>query len=258
MFKYKVREESRFTVMGRLKGYLGLGGAAFAALGLAFSPAAGSAASLLAMRAENPVSLGALGSISSFTPTTKDQRLASAYAKAAMDGSRMSFRFTPTSGSLSGRRSVTVLVRAASSLGSLNGARDRTLPAVGITPVAFSLDSSRGWRKFALPDSVGRKQLDIPVETLSTAKNFSLDPQKKTRFSTNVLVDTKGEPGNATPAQLAEKNYSVDLASSYSLTRNLNVTAGVRYHGGPAARLAPLTDERQDNQAVYLGTIFKF
>lgn len=232
---------------------MALGGAAFAALGLAFSPAIGSVSSLLSMRAENPVSLVSLGSISSFTPTTKDPRLAAAYAKAAMTGNRLSFRFTPTSGSMSGRRSITVLVRAGDS-GGVSVAR--TLPAVGITPVAFNLDVSRGWRKFALPDSMGRKQLDpVAVETLSSsAKGFALEQQKKTRFSTNVLVDM-----SATPATLAgDKSYSVDLGSSYSLTRNLNVTAGVRYRGGPAARLAPLTDDRQDNQAVYLGTIFKF
>ncbi|CAN5416482.1 hypothetical protein BH10PSE12_BH10PSE12_28310 [soil metagenome] len=239
--------------MARKLGYSALGGAAFAAISLALSPAFGAGSSLLTMRAENPVSLGALGSISSFTPTTKDPRLAAAYAKAALAGDRMSFRFTPTSGSMSGRRSITVLVRA-------GGVRmDRTLPGLGITPVAFNLDVSRGWRKFALPDSLGRKDLDpVAVETVGSAKGFALEQPKKTRFSTNILVDTKRELGSSAAALAGEKNYSVDLASSYSLTKNLNVTAGVRYHGATAARIAPLTDDRQDNQAVYLGTIFKF
>jgi hypothetical protein len=240
--------------MARKLGYCALGGAAFAAIGLALSPAFGAGSSLLTMRAENPVSLGALGSISSFTPTTKDPRLAAAYAKAALGADRMSFRFTPTSGSMSGRRSITVLVRA-------GGIRmDRALPALGITPVAFNLDVSRGWRKFALPDSLGRKELDpVAIETVGSAKSFTLDQQqKKPRFSTNVLVDAKRELGSSAAALAGEKNYSVDLASSYSLTRNLNVTAGVRYRGPTAARIAPLTDDRQDNQAVYLGTIFKF
>jgi hypothetical protein len=49
----------------------------------------------------------------------------------------------------------------------------------------------------------------------------------------------------------------VDLAGSYSLTRNLDLKAGVRYRG-PMDRLAPLTDDRQDSQAVYIGTAFKF
>lgn len=236
--------------MGRFLTYGAWASVAAAAVGIALSPAMSASNGLLAMRAENPVSLTELGRISSFTPTTQDPRLAAAYAKAALTGSGKSFRFTPTSGSMSGRRSITVLVRA-------NDLRiERTLPTIGITPVAFNLDSSRGWRKFALPDSVGRREI-APV-ALDSAKGFALQAQKKTRFSTDVLIDTKAEPGT-TPSGLAgEKPYTVDLASSYSLTRNLNVTAGVRYRGGPSARLAPLTDERQDNQAVYLGTIFKF
>lgn len=227
--------------------------AAVAVAGLSLSPAIGAASqSLLSMRAGNPVSLGRLGSISSFTPTTKDERLAAAYAKAALTGVRHQFQFTPTSGSMSGRRSITVLVRAGEAIGG------RSLPGIGIAPVAFNLDASRGWRKFALPDSVGRKPLEpVAVDTIASAKGFSLE-QKKTRFSTNVLVDAKAEPGRGAAALAGDKQYSVDLNSSYSLTRNLNVTAGVRYRNSAAAHLPQLTDDRQDNQAVYLGTVFKF
>jgi hypothetical protein len=237
--------------MGRKWTNCVLTGVALAAGGLALSPAIGAGNGLLAARATNPVSLNALGSMSSFTPTTQDPRLAAAYAKAALTSSGRSFRFTPTSGSMSGRRSITVLVRAGDNIHV-----ERTLPAIGIAPVAFNLDSARGWRKFALPDSVGRREI-APV-ALEPAKGFTLQAQKKTRFSTDVVVDTKAEAGSTPSSLLGDKSYTVDMASSYSLTKNLNVTAGVRYRGGPAARLAPLTDERQDNQAVYLGTIFKF
>ena len=30
----------------------------------------------------------------------------------------------------------------------------------GVAPLAFNLDTSRGWRKFAIPDAVGSKALD--------------------------------------------------------------------------------------------------
>ena len=237
-------------------GYLGWMGAAVAGVTIALSPAMGAASDLIAARNLNPVSLGSLGSIGSFTPATKDPRLSAAYASAVMNGSGKSFRFTPSSGSMSGRRSITVLVRADDGLPVRT---DRTLPSVGITPVAFNLNVSRGWRKFALPDSVGRKALDpIPMETPSAARNFSLDQgKKKQRFSTNVLIDDKNEVGTTAVTLGAEKNYSVDVGSSYSLSRNVNVTAGVRYNGR-ANRLAPVTDDRQDAQALYLGTIFKF
>jgi hypothetical protein len=234
---------------------MALAGAAVAVAGFMLSPAIGAATDLVRLRAEVPVSLGALGSISSFTPTTKDPRLAAAYARIAASASRQNFRFTPTSGSLSGQRSVTVMVRADNDLVPVS----RTLAPVDIKPVAFSLNSAHNWRKFALPDSVGRKALDpVPVETMAEAKNFSLDQGKKDRFSTKVLIESRRDPATAVRNPNADKDYSLDLASSYSLTRNLNVTAGVRYNNSVAGRLTPMTDDRQDSQAVYLGTVFKF
>ncbi|MEJ7927019.1 hypothetical protein WG908_09655 [Sphingobium sp. AN641] len=231
-------------------------GAATAVAGLMLSPAIGAGGSLAVARNEAPVSLNALGSISSFTPTTKDPRLAAAYAKLALSASRKSFRFTPTSGSLSGQRSVTVMVRA----GALDPVSvNRTLAPVDIAPVSFSLNVQRGWRKFALPESVGRKELPpVPVETLVEAKNFSLDQGRKDRFTTKMLIESQREPGAVLRGKSSEKDYTLGLASSYSLTRNLNVTAGVRYEGSAQARLTPMTDNRQDSQALYLGTVFKF
>ncbi|UZW54595.1 hypothetical protein NUH86_13980 [Sphingobium sp. JS3065] len=239
----------------RLKrGHIALAGSAVAVAGFMLSPAIGAATDLVRLRAEAPVSLGALGSISSFTPTTKDPRLAAAYAKIAASASRQNFRFTPTSGSLSGQRSVTVMVRAADLV-----TVSRTIDPVNIAPVAFSLNNAHNWRKFALPDAVGRKELDpVAVEPIAGARNFSLDQDRKDRFSTKVLIESRREPAAAIRNPSADKDYSLDLASSYSLTRNLNVTAGVRYNNSFAGRLAPMTDDRQDAQAVYLGTIFKF
>ena len=238
------------------RGYLALASAAVAVAGFMLSPAIGAATDLVRLRADVPVSLGALGSISSFTPTTKDPRLAAAYARIAASAGRQNFRFTPTSGSLSGQRSVTVMVRAA----DLNDrvTVSRTIDPVGIAPVAFSLNSAHNWRKFALPEAVGRKELDpVSIEQMAGAKNFSLDQGSKNRFSTKVMIESRRDLGTAARPN-ADKDYSLDLASSYSLTRNLNVTAGLRYNNSVIGRLTPMTDERQDNQAVYLGTVFKF
>ena len=110
-----------------------------------------------------------------------------------------------------------------------------------------------------LPEAVGRKALDpVPVETIADAKNFSLDDNRKDRFSTKMLIESRRDAAATVRNPSTEKDYSLDLASSYSLTRNLNVTAGVRYNNSVAGRLTPMTDDRQDSQAVYLGTIFKF
>lgn len=235
-------------------GHFALAGTAIAVAGFMLSPAIGAATDLA--RWEAPVSLGALGSISSFTPTTKDPRLAAAYAKIAASASRQGLRFTPTSGSLSGERAVTIMVRAGE---NDRVTASRTLTPVDITPVAFSLNGAHGWRKFALPEALGRKALDpVPVETMADAKNFALEDSRKDRFSTKMLIESRRDAAAAVRNPGAEKDYSVDLASSYSLTRNLNVTAGVRYNNSVAGRLTPMTDDRQDSQAVYLGTIFKF
>jgi len=252
----KVVGGEEIRVMRVKRGHLALAGSAVAVACFMLSPAIGAATDLVRMRADVPVSLGALGSISSFTPTTKDPRLAAAYARIAASAGRQNFRFTPTSGSLSGQRSVTVMVRA--------GDNDRvtisrTLDPVNIAPVAFSLNNAHNWRKFALPEAVGHKELDpVSIEQIAGAKNFSLDQGSKNRFSTKVMIESRRDPAAVVKSANADKDYSLDLASSYSLTRNLNVTAGLRYNNSVIGRLTPMTDDRQDSQAVYLGTVFKF
>lgn len=241
--------------MRLVRGHMLTAAAAIAVAGFALSPAIGAVAGLMGGQEKaRTVSLSNLGGIGSFTPTNADPRLVASYAKASLPSSH-SFRFTPTSGSMSGSRSVTIAVRANGSL------QDRGVPSVlSITPVAYNLGVSRGWKKFALPDSVGK--LELPPMALETsaskvegADGFSLAGKKK--FSTSVQLDSE-RPIASSPQTLAgEGAISVDLAGSYSLTRNLDLKAGVRYQGS-MNRLAPLTDDRQDSQAVYIGTAFKF
>lgn len=236
------------------RGHMLLTAAAAAAAALALSPAIGAMADLVkAPEGARPVSLSAIGRIGSFTPANLDPKLAASYAKAALQSG--SFRFTPASGSVSGDRSVTIAVRAI----GRPILTDRGLPAMSITPVAYNLGLARGWKKFALPDTVGKMELPpVPVETSASGQGmdgFSLTGRKK--FSTSVRLDSE-RPIATSPQTLAgEEAISVDVAGSYSLTRNLDLKAGVRYRG-PVNRLAPLTDDRQDSQAVYIGTAFKF
>lgn len=221
---------------------------------VAVFPAVGASSDLLRLRGSVPVSLTELGSIASFTPAIHDPKLSSAYAHAILNRGSRVFRFTPTSGSLSGRRSITVLVRSDNSVGR---SEDRHMPGVSVAPLAFNLDASRGWRKFAIPDKVGSKALDpVYVDDLNSTRNFSLD-SKPSRLQPDVQLDAKRDVGTAPQTLAGESKLSVAIGSSYSLTRNLNVTAGVRY-AGPDNRLAPITDKRRDDQAVYVGTKFKF
>jgi len=49
----------------------------------------------------------------------------------------------------------------------------------------------------------------------------------------------------------------VDVGGSYSLSRHLDLTGGVRYQVD-RQHLSPIQDERRDSQAIYIGTAFKF
>lgn len=241
---------------GRIAGL----GASALACSLALSPAIAAVIGAMTPEAKVPnVSLRMLGSIGSFTPVTSDDKLARAYAKAARESQSRGFRFTPASGD---GRSLTILVRAGAQTGA--GTSERVLPNLGVAPVAYRLGVTKGLERFssgqrldpAIPDPLIEKSILEPMPS------YSLRP-KRDRFSANIQLQnreaTAASPTEDTPATLGtEKTYAVDVSSSYSLTRNLNLQAGVRYKG-PSNRLAPtVTDQAQDSQAVYVGTTFKF
>jgi hypothetical protein len=253
------------TAVRVTKGKIAGLGAILATSSLALTPALSAAVGAISQQNQGlPVSLRMLGAIGSFTPVTNDDKLAKAYAKAARESQSRGFRFTPSSGSMTGR-SLTILVRApgANALGS-GGTGERVLPNLGVAPVAYRLGTAKGLERFsvgtrldpAIPDPMIESKIAEPLPS------YTLRP-KKDRFSTNIQVQDReanaASPAEDTPQTLGtEKSYAVDLSSSYSLTRNLNVQAGVRYKG-PSNRLAPtLTDQTQDSKAVYVGTTFKF
>jgi len=70
----------------------------------------------------------------------------------------------------------------------------------------------------------------------------------------SAIASAKDQLGGAA-VELAPTRF--DLGGAVRVTRNLNVTAGVRY-SQERDRIAPLTDGEQDSQAVYLGTQFRF
>lgn len=238
--------------------------AASGAVAFALTPAISAAVSSQHALQQAKVSLKMLGSIGSFTPVTRDQNLAHAYADAARELQTRNFRFTPASGATSGERSLTVIVRATGDE-DLTAIARRTQPgpALGLAPVAYSLGKVKGLDRFASVSGTQSRELSPITETVQMpTANFVLQPERN-RFSTNLQVEARDQtatvPTNDGPQTLGqEKSYTVDLSSSYSLTRHLDVQAGVRYRG-PDNRLVPaLTDQAKDSQAVYVGTKFKF
>lgn len=215
-----------------------------------------------------PVSLAARGGIGSFTPASVDERLASQITVRALKSGKL-FRFTPAGTDGRPNRSVTVAVR----VDSLNaqafsvrkaladGGAPAGASAVRIAPVAFNLGLARGYASFAAPGNVTvlSPLSDVQrIEMPDLAKFKSSAPASKpSRFAPRIEAEGRDQAGRAPRTLEGQGDYQVDLGGSYRLTRNLNVTAGVRY-SPERDRLLPLTDGKQDNQAVYVGTQFRF
>lgn len=195
-----------------------------------------------------------LRSFGAFTPSSADPRLAAVFARGGL-GNR-GFRFTPAE--VRPDRAVTVAVRARTARGPADSG-DRALaastPTVGLAPIAYNLGVGVGWRRFAIQADAARVELPGQAggrEALDVGVSYSLP-----KFSTRVQA-TADRPTPESPRAINNMNsYSLDVGSSYSLTRNLDVTAGVRYRAD-RERLTNRLDDRRDSQAVYLGTAFRF
>lgn len=177
------------------------------------------------------------------------------------------FPFTPAGTPNRASRAVTVAVRVDPEAAKAiivhghaplpQGAGD---PArLRIAPTAFNLGVSRGYQTFS-QDLVPPPAPHKAMQDLPELKRFSLAPAepqgKQPRFTTRLSIDEKRAPGRS-PRTFAGDAGEVDLSGAYRVTDNLNVTAGVRY-SQERERLLPLTDGKQDSQAVYVGTQFSF
>ena len=125
---------------------------------------------------------------------------------------------------------------------------------VGLTPIAYNLGVALGWKRFAIASDVSRVDLASQPggrEAADLAVSYT-----GTRFSGRVKAATDRPLADTPRAVTVLPSYSVDLGGAYSLTRNIDVTAGVRYRSD-RDRLTQ-TDVRRDSQAVYVGTAFRF
>ena len=175
------------------------------------------------------------------------------------------YPFTPAGTPNRPDRSVTVAVRIDSGAPQVISVRGIRVAAASdtqplrIAPTAFNLGVSRGYHNFAqsLVPAPDMHKLDLPdLGRYSLAT--SAKPGDPARLSPRIVVDEKQAAGRAPRTFAGDGEDQVDVGGSYRLTRNLNVTAGVRYSQQDRERLHPLTDGKQDNQAVYVGTQFRF
>ena len=221
---------------------------ALVAAGLAVAPASG-AATDRAARMGKRMATPARPALS-FTPAAADPRLAAVFARGGLDTS--GFRFTPAE-TRRDNRAVTVAVRART---ARSGAvRTPAEPATGLAPIAYNLGVAVGWRRFGIAGDVkrvdmagrpgGREAADV---TVTYAGDRVVGRVK-------AVADRPFAP--VAPRIEDQRSYSLDVGGSYRLTRNLDVTAGLRYRT-ERDRLVRLDDNRRDSQAVYVGTAFRF
>ncbi|HEU4651135.1 MAG TPA: hypothetical protein VFS49_06945 [Croceibacterium sp.] len=208
----------------------------------------------------------AQGSFMGITPASADPRLAAFVAERSNGKARL-MRFTPAGAGERSSRSVTVAVRvdensaqAISVRSAIEGAMDKVAGESGvrIAPTRYSLGVSRGYQNFARPTApvVSRTLSDASIPDLSEFRPSPGAKEEPSRFAARIDSNAPAKPAEATPRITPDQ--TVDLEGSYRLTRNLDVTAGVRY-SQDRDRLAPLAEPtKQDSQAVYVGTQFRF
>ena len=196
-----------------------------------------------------------IASIGTFTPAAADPKLAAVLARSGLGGS--AFRFTPADSARTTSRSVTVAVRARTARPSAALAdRGAAAPAaVTLQPIAYNLGVSVGWKRFAVSGDLSK--LDLAGQPGSReAVDLGLTYTGK-RASGRIRAGAERPLESAPRLIAADPSYSIDVGGSYSLTRNLDLTAGVRYKS-EENRLPQLTDNRRDSQAVYVGTAIRF
>jgi hypothetical protein len=125
-----------------------------------------------------------------------------------------------------------------------------------LTPASYNLGVAVGWKRFAVSGDVAKVTSADPAlggrESAVVGVSYSLN-----RFTGRVAVGADRAIGNPSLALRRGDNVSLDAGASYSLSRRIALTGGVRYEVD-RDKLATLKDERRDSQAVYIGTAFKF
>lgn len=233
------------------------GGGAIA-LALSFTPALSAPGDVRVIKPR--FSVAGRGDLGTFTPANGDPRLAAVLARSGLGSS--GFRFTPATTSVRLNRSVTVAVRARTSSGALSERAAMVSASSGspgmsaLSPIAYNLGVAVGWRRFAVSSEVAKVDLGALGGREAVDVGVSYNARK---FSTRVAVGTdSATPGTPRALAAGTNGYTLDVGGSYRLSRNLDLTAGVRYRTSERDRLVPLADNRRDSQAVYIGTAFKF
>jgi len=223
---------------------------ALAASAMVMTPAIGLAA---AGKQRPPAISLSFDNISNFTPASADPRLAALFANRGP--SIADFKFTPAAAK--GRPSqLRVALRAR---GAPSPARPVEVavasPMTGLAPAQYDLGVAVGWKRLAVAGDVTKSTSFDPAigsrETAVVGVSYNLK-----KFTGRVAVG--GERNENRIAPLARPDsYSLDVGGSYSISRNIALSGGVRYKV-ERDQIPALADTHRDSKAVYVGTAFKF
>jgi len=189
----------------------------------------------------------------SFTPAAADPELAALLKRSGSIGNRTA-QFTPSESASGISQPVRAAARAATAPVRMTE-EAAAKPAVTVAPIDYSLGVSVGWKR-AAANSVP------PVEVKSSgADRVDLGIRYDRSDDRPSRVRATGGPDSGSTKLVgASPDYSIDVGGAYSVTRNLDVTAGIRYEAEDDRDRLPtsLTEDRRDSQAVYIGTAFRF
>ena len=230
-----------------------IGGLGALCLAITLTPAHANRTAKHVFHRHNSAFFGVSG-IGSFTPAAADPRLAAAFARSGLGYS--GFRFTPSgAGSVHVGHGITVAVRARAVAAPLASSAHATASPSQFAPVAYNLGVAVGWKKFALSGDYHKTDLGL-IEGGREGADLGVSYNTR-RWSSRVSVLTDRTTSSRPAALGVNENVSVDVGGAYRLTRNVDLTAGVRYKR-ERDRFDQFSDTKRDGQAVYVGTQFKF
>lgn len=208
-----------------------------------------------------------------FTPSGVDSRIAKLHQERfgnqdAVKSNKL-FRFTPAGLDKISNRTLTVAARtneepkAVTVRNVLANNTAATGPLAALQTTKYSLKQDKGWKGFelsALPklpvnDSFGRlNRISTPIINYKLKDDKDDKPSK---FSTSMKI---AKPTDAAPSPLgnaAGEDYELSLGGSFSISKRIDLTAGVRYERQNDIPLSS-SDNREDSEAVYVGTKIRF
>jgi hypothetical protein len=234
---------------------LGLsGGVALAALALVLAPAVAATQQQKAKRSANPPVSFVTGT---FTPAMADPKIAAELGRRGVQLG--TFRFTPATASNFKSKSIRVAIRARAATPAeaiRKASESSATPVTAITPAAYNLGVAVGWKRFAISGDVAKVQggvLPGGREAAEVGVSYSATP----RLTGRLELGADRADGAQTRVIAPESSYSIGVGGSYRITRNLDLTGGVRYKV-QRDRIQAIADDRRDSQAVYVGTAFRF